>query len=221
MKVLIINFNRLMLPVKMADWIAARGCEPVFIDNASDYMPLLEYYAKAPYKVVRLEKNFGHTVIWQPGLKILDNIVGNGRYIVTDPDLDLTRVPDDFLQVLNSGLDRYTTYDKCGLSLEINDLPDTEECRLVRTRFEPQYWLHPLDESYFHADTDTTFALYREGVRWYSHSGIRTNRPYTARHVPWYYTDFANLPADEQYYFTKANKSSSGKKRLLKIRKFF
>jgi hypothetical protein len=44
MKVLIINYNRLLLPSKLADWVFKRGCEPIFIDNNSDYKPLLNYY---------------------------------------------------------------------------------------------------------------------------------------------------------------------------------
>jgi hypothetical protein len=215
MKALIINFNRLTLPKNMAEWLAAHGCTPVFIDNGSDYPPLLEYYALCPFEVIRLGANYGHTVLWQDSIQqTLHAIVGDDRYIVTDPDLDLTGVPADFLKVMHRGLDLYAIYDKCGLSLEINDLPATEEGNLVRTRFELKYWMKPLDEMYYHADTDTTFAMYREGVKVYSINGIRTNRPYTARHLPWYYTSRAELPVDEQYYFSTANSSSSGKDRL-------
>jgi len=213
MKVLIINFNRVTLPAKLADWVAARGCEPVFIDNASDYPPLLEYYASTPYQVHRLPVNHGHTVVWD--LALCDYYAAGERYIVTDPDLDLAGIPDDFLSIMHLGLDRYPQYDKCGFSLEINNLPDTPEGYLVRTRYEAKYWRNALDDLFWLADTDTTFALYRAGVNRYSHSAIRTNRPYTAWHVPWYYKDFASLPADEQYYFTTANGSSSGKIRLL------
>lgn len=213
MKAFIINFNRLTLPVKMADWLAQMGCEPIFIDNNSDYEPLLQYYLDTPYKVVYLKANYGHTVIWNHELKLLDKV--NERYIVTDPDLDLSLVPNDFLRVLSHGLDKYPGYDKCGLSLEINDLPDTAEGILIKTKCEPKYWKTPLDNMYFRADTDTTLAMYREGVKNYSHSAIRTNRPYTARHLPWYYTDLKSLSKDEQYYFKTANESSTIKKRLV------
>jgi hypothetical protein len=216
MKVLIINFNRLTLPKTMAEWVASKGCEPVFIDNNSDYQPLLKYYESCLFKVVRLKANYGHTVLWNPELTLLKDLVGSDRYIVTDPDLDLSGVPGDFPDMMHLGLDKYKNYDKCGLSLEINDLPDTREGRLVRNKFEKKYWTQPLDDNYFHADTDTTFAMYREGIRQYSHSGIRINRPYTARHIPWYYDRLRDLPEDEQYYFQNATRSSSGKKRLRK-----
>jgi hypothetical protein len=216
MKVLIINFNRLTLPKNMAEWIASKGCEPVFIDNNSDYQPLLKYYENCPFKVVRLKDNYGHKVLWNPDLTLLHELIGSDRYIVTDPDLDLSGVPDDFADIMHLGLDKYKIYDKCGLSLEINDLPDTREGRLVRNKFEKKYWTNPLDDIFFLADTDTTFAMYREGVRHYSYSAIRINRPYTARHIPWYYDRLRDLPEDEQYYFKNATRSSSGKKRLRK-----
>ena len=215
MYALLINYNRLNLPVKMADWIFAHGIDPVFIDNNSDYKPLLDYYNTCGFKVIRLSANYGHTCIWNPELSILNKLGITGRYIVTDPDLDLLGVPDDFLDVMNRGLDKYK-YDKCGLSLEIADLPDSDEGNYIRNHCEVNYWLHPLDKEFFRADTDTTFALYREGVTEYSHSAIRTNRPYTAKHVPWYYTDINKLSEDEKYYFKTANDSSSGKKRLIK-----
>jgi hypothetical protein len=213
MKALIINYNRLTLTRNLADWCAAHGLDVVIIDNGSDYPPLLDYYANTPHMVHRLPANYGHTVVWLLGLEKL--YAQGERYIVTDPDLDLAGVPPDFLQVLHTGLDRYRGVDKCGLSLEVNDLPDTPEAHLVRTQYEVRYWQHPLDPMYFQADTDTTFALYRENVHHYGHSAVRTNRPYTARHLPWYYVNLASLPTDEQHYFTTANDSSSGKKRLV------
>lgn len=215
MKTLIILRNRLTLAVNLADWCHSKGLDPVFIDNGSDYLPLIQYYDKCKYQVYRLGANYGHTCVWLPELDILNKLGITGRYIVTDPDLDLSGVPDDFLTVMNKGLDKYEV-DKCGLSLEIEDLPNSDEGNFIRYKCEAKYWKSPLDNEFFHADTDTTFALYREGVNHYSHSAIRTNRPYTARHVPWYYTDFNLLPDDEQYYFRTANDSSSGKKRLMK-----
>lgn len=214
MKTLIIVRNRLKLAVDLANWCYAHGLDPVFIDNGSDYPLLIQYYAElCPYKVIHLEKNYGHTCVWD--LDLVNKLEIKDRYIVTDPDLDLSGVPDDFLSMLHRGLDLYPV-DKCGLSLEINDLPDSEEGNFIRNKCEAKYWKTPLDKDFFKADTDTTFALYREGVNHYSHSAVRTNRPYTAKHIPWYYTDFNSLPDDEQYYFKTANDSSSGKKRLMK-----
>jgi hypothetical protein len=211
-KVLIINFNRLDLPRAMAEFVAQHGCEPWFIDNCSTYAPLLKYYSETPFRVLRMPKNYGHTVVWD-NTEVLRFAGVNERFIMTDPDLDLSGVPGDFLKVMNEGLDRYPYFDKCGLSLEINDLPANAEGGFI-SNFEKVYWITPLDKQYFNAPVDTTFALYRWPLGNYNHNAIRTNRPYTAKHVPWYYRNLRDIPEDEKYYFNSATASSSGKKRL-------
>lgn len=211
-KALIINFNRLTLTVNTADWCASKGLQPIIIDNASDYIPLIDYYNHTPYQVLRLSKNYGHKVLWD--YPVLEKLGIKERFIYTDPDLDFTGIPDDFLEVLNKGLDKYPV-SKCGFSLEINDLPDDKEGNFIRTGPEAPYWKKPLDDLYFDADTDTTFALYRYPLGEYSHSAVRTNRPYTVKHLPWYYRDLSVLSEDEQnYYKTASPVFSSGLKRL-------
>jgi hypothetical protein len=49
---LIINYNRLTLPVTMADWLSKRNIEPVIVDNNSDYPPLLHKIKKPCTKMV-------------------------------------------------------------------------------------------------------------------------------------------------------------------------
>lgn len=200
-KALIINYQRITLPVKMANWLFNRGVEPVFIDNNSDYPPLMEYYHnRCPYKVMHMNKNYGEWVVWQQN--VLKTLGITGPYIVTDPDLDLSGIPDDFLGVLEEGLRKYPMFDKCGFSLEIND-PKIPQCT---KDWEGKFWEHPLDEMYFNAPIDTTFALYKTPV--FSYKGIRTNRPYTALHVPWHSGNIKELPEDEQYYFSHQNQST-------------
>ena len=206
MKVLIINFNRLTLPTTLANWVAERGCEPVFIDNNSTYQPLIEYYDKCPFQVMRMNENYGHNVVWEHDL--VNRLGIEGQYIVTDPDLDLSNIPDDFLAVLEEGLKRYPQFDKCGFSLEINDLPNQ-----VTIDWESQYWRYPLDPMYFSASIDTTFALYK--VNKISLSGIRTNRPYTAKHIPWYYDLYEKLPEDELYYYHTQNDETRSHSNIL------
>jgi hypothetical protein len=199
MKVLIINYNRLRLSSELADWVSARGCEPIFIDNNSKYPPLLKYYKQCPYQVVRMKENYNSRVVWEQGLLKRLNITGN--YIVTDPDLDLTGIPDDFEKVLSEGLQKYPQFDKCGFSLEIEDiLNDKEYCKGKTIKeWESQFWKKPLDDLYFEAWIDTTFAMYKSDR--FTLEGIRTNRPYTARHIPWYYK---TIPSDERFYFRSA-----------------
>jgi len=214
-KVLIINYNRLLLPKAMAEFVASRGCEPVFIDNASNYKPLLDYYKHSPFVTMKMPANYGHTVLWNN--RHLFRTLGICEpFIMTDPDLDLSGVPSDFLNKLNEGLELYPGISKCALSLEIEDLPDTREGNFIRFH-EAKYWQFPLNERFFSADTDTTFALYRWPLGDYDHKAVRTNRPYTARHVPWYYPNLRDIPEDEQYYYATCNASSSGKERLMQL----
>ncbi len=202
MKALIILYNRLNYPVKIAEFLSSHGIDPVFVDNNSDYPPLLNYYKRTSFEVLRMDQNYGYKVVWDQG--ILNKLGITGNYIVTDPDLDLSGIPDDFLSVLEEGLRRYPQFSKCGFSLEINDLPPTE---FNPIGWEKQFWQHPLDNMYFNAAIDTTFALYKSPD--YSLKALRTNRPYTCRHMPWYYYDFEDMPADEQYYFKTCKESHS------------
>lgn len=206
MKCLILNYNRVTLPVKMADWCAKHGLVPIFIDNCSDYPPLLEYYKNSSYQVVRLEKRiWGSKFVWSEG--ILDKLKIVGNYIVTDPDLDLSGVPADFLSVMEAGLKKYPSFTKCGLSLEINDITNENIYFQGKTikGWESQYWSNSLDPLYFNAPVDTTFAMYK--VRHFRYEALRINRPYTAKHVPWYYIDIKSLPEDEQYYIETASRT--------------
>ena len=192
-KCLIINYQRITLPLQLANFVHNHGIEPVIIDNNSDYPPLLEFYAnRCPYRVIRMQENYGHMVVWQTGL--LSQLGITGPYIVTDPDLDLSGIPGDWLTVLEAGLKKYPEYDKCGFSLEINDVKN-----LGTINWEKPFWDHPLDSMYFNAPIDTTFALYRSPK--FSFNSIRTNRPYTARHLPWYWNQVKDLPPDEQHYY--------------------
>ena len=154
-KALIINFNRISLPIQLAYWCFNNGLEPLIVDNNSDYPPLIEYYEqRCPFQVVRMEQNYGHMVVWKQ--ELLKRLGITGHYIVTDPDLDCSNIPPDFLSVLEEGLRRYPQFDKCGFSLETDGAtsPGTVE-------WESQFWQHPLDDRYYDAAIDTTFALYK------------------------------------------------------------
>jgi hypothetical protein len=192
--VFILNYNRLDLPRNMADYITeCDGVYPIIIDNHSTYPKLIEYYKICPHEIIQMPHNAGNCAMWNTGLYL--ELKLNGNFIYTDPDLDLSGIPKDFLHVLQTGLDKYPV-DKCGFSLEINNLPDNEMTREVH-QWEDQNWKNPLDGMYFKAAIDTTFALYRTNV--HSFNCIRTNRPYTAIHKPWTYT-LENIPEDEKYY---------------------
>jgi hypothetical protein len=203
-KVFITNFNRLTYPKAMAEYLAeCDDVEPVIIDNNSDYPPLLEYYETCPFKVYRLKLNWGPLAWFYSGLVPIElGMVGG--FCITDPDLDLSGVPKDFIHILKTGLDKYPTYDKCGLSLEINNLPESP-IKAEVLQWETQNWGKALDEEglYIPAAIDTTMAYYKSNI--HSFNCLRTNRPYTAKHLDWYHTDRSKIPADELYYFERSH----------------
>jgi hypothetical protein len=195
MKAYIISHNRLALTVNMANWLADFA-EPVIVDNDSDYPPLLEYYETCPYIIIRLSTNLGSGAPWEAG--IVDDYSSGESYLVTDPDLDMTGVPNDWLEELQIGLDRHPSVTKAGIGLRLDDLPDTEIAKQAK-EWEAPHWAYPLDDGRFYkASTATTLCLCRTSEHVFP--SVRTSAPYLARHIPWYYTDIEDLPEDEIYY---------------------
>lgn len=168
------------------------------VDCDSTYAPLLDWYEhECPVNVIRAD-NLGN----QAGWHFLDQ---STSYIVSDADLDLSRVPRDFARKLQFALDRFPARIKAGLSLAIDDLPEDSPIRDRVVAHESQFWTTPLDDLHYDAAVDTTLAMYRAGTGWGGYSpAIRLAPPYTARHVPWYLTP-ASTGEDWQHYFSRLN----------------
>jgi len=196
MKAFIIAYERLSLLKNMARDLANAGLDIHIVDNCSTYSPLLEWYESNPYTILRMDNNYGNTVVWD---KELFKLANGERYIVTDPDLDISDVPGDFITVLDNGLNLYPSAHKCGLSLRIDDLPNTGIGNGAR-EWEGKFWTNKLDDMYYGTQIDTTLAMYRENITYHTLTALRTAPPYMARHIPWYYIDFNSLPEDEKYY---------------------
>lgn len=185
MKIYINNFNLFTWPLQMATVLKRQGHEVIFIDNASTYKPLLEFYANTDFEVIRLSENMGHTAPWLPGI-----IDSNDYYAVTDPDLDIKNIPRDWPQKCIEGIERYGV-EKCGFSLDETLVPTTNPAYIEDEFYKypkgnPVAWGNKLEHGFIGFPVDTTFAVYAPKVRKYSVSGIRTDRPYTARHLPWH-----------------------------------
>lgn len=200
--IFIISYNRLSYLKRLVEWLENAGFEKMHIvDNASTYPPLLEYLSVSKHQVYRMDKNYGHLVIWESG-KFKD-IIDKKNYIVTDCDiLPVEECPLDvggyFLRIL----EKYQDVTKVGFALKIDDLPDHNSSKSAVIEWEKQFWEKTVEAGIFEASIDTTFALYRPGVyptskKWWK--SIRTDHPYIARHLPWY-TDTAN-PSDEDIFY--------------------
>lgn len=207
--IFIVSFNRLACLRRLIGWLEKNGLTHIIVvDNASTYPPLLEYLAELPYRVVRLPENLGHLAVWKCGL--FSDIFEKQYAVVTDPDvLPDEACPDDAILCFYNQLLEHPEITKCGFSLRLDDIPLQYPLREPVLEMECRYWQHPLpDGSGFFAPIDTTFALYRPGIKpdnpeWFK--GIRLAPPYTARHLPWY-----ELAADdESRFYTSCIKSQS------------
>lgn len=182
-------------------------CEDVgpitIVDCDSTFGPLLDWYEQAcPVTVIRAP-NAGHLVPWQ--------FLSTDRpYLVSDADLDLSRVPRDFVKRLQAGLDRFPKAIKAGLSLEIENLPEESPVKADVIAHEEQFWRRPLDTEFFDASVDTTMALYRAGTHWGGYSpAVRSAPPYTARHLPWTLVP-GEVSPDWEHYFRRLNPEGLG-----------
>lgn len=203
--------------------------EVIIIDNASSYSPLLKWYDTEPCKIYRLSNNFGNFCLFsatdaipgfeKPNFKEIYGIDKGQQYILSDCDLDLkTFVPSEtLLPTLQEGLRRYPWAVKCGLSLEIDDLPNTPLAREARNWEGNNF--HKIDELYIKAPVDTTFALYTGiGEQNDFDRCLRVGKPYTARHLTWYYSTENPPPPDEDFYIKNCSKAHNHySSRLLNI----
>lgn len=204
MNCFVIMFNRLTWPKELCQHLIGAGLTPILIDNNSTYGPLLDWYeGECPYKVHRIDVNCGHQVLWKSGLI---NKYRDRYYIVTDHDLDISRVPRDFVLQLYEGLNFYPNVIKAGLSLEIKGLPDNPFAREV-VGWETKFWETKKENGFYLSDVDTTLAMY-DRERDFGElpnnkffSAVRADRPYTAKHLPWYNTpEFLAENEEERYY---------------------
>jgi hypothetical protein len=205
--VFINNFNRLQWVRQMCAVLTSWDtCEIVIVDNASGYPPLLKWYQVCPFEVIRLDSNMGHRATWESGAV---GAVAGSHYVVTDPDLDLAWTPPDAIDKLRKGLDNRSDCQKCGLSLEILDLPPRFRNLDEVVRWESQYWECDKDSGFFAAPVDTTFALYEVGrpLDWNLPNCLRADRPYTAKHIPWYATPEA-LNDEMRFYIATSSTST-------------
>ena len=181
----ITSWNLLTPLIHLVEDVRRLGLKPVIVDNASTYPPLLAWLdQQKQVEVVRARQNHGPRVAWALGL-----VHAEKRCVVTDGDLELSEIPDDALDVLIEGFSVAPSIHKVGFSLRIDDLPPGGPLTDAVRDWEARYWQRPIGNRYFDAEIDTTFAVYdstRPGNAY--GPALRTAPPYTARHLPWYWT---------------------------------
>jgi hypothetical protein len=197
--ILITCRDRLSPLVDLVTWLEHSGQDRIYLlDNASTYPPLLEFYERTAHPVIRLGENVGQRCAWEAG--VVDKLCAGEYYAVTDPDVvPVENCPPDALDVFHDALQRFPDRSKAGFGLKIDDLPDHYRFAGEVRTWEAQFWERELAPGLYDAQIDTTFALYRPGVPFEIHSGIRTGEPYLARHIAWYAD--SNAPTDEERYY--------------------
>jgi len=202
------NFNWLTPVQKLADFFERTSdTDIIIIDNASTYPPLLDWYSECDHKVVRLSGNYGEHAPWDCGIIVSGDDhrakYSSEYYVLTDPDLSLDSCPADLLDVLEEGARSHPSVTKVGVSLEIIDLPNASPMAENVRQWESQFWRNRCDDRFFEAAIDTTLALYHVDVPFARAKGtgnsLRSDRPYTARHFPWY-IDPNRMSREEEYY---------------------
>jgi len=196
---------------------------PVIVDNASTYPPLLEWYNTYPCSKVFLseqyQQSYPHRNVWKHILTNVHDFIEKWNteyYVVTDPDLELSTLPDDTIEVLKRGLISGCVH-KCGPSLDISNVHQDWHEKVIE--WEQQFWERPVElfsdsQIYYEAPIDTTFALYNiynasEQKYWdCSAKALRVGAPYMVHHIPWE-RGKGDWSEEDQYYFDHMNKSIS------------
>lgn len=204
--VIINNRDLLEWPRQMCDQIQRMAGlhEIIIIDNGSTNRNLLQWYKECPYKVV-FQDNLGHTAPWDSGLV---STIETDLYVVTDPDLDLSAVPDNALIHLANILYKYPQVGKVGLLLDTVGIPKESPYYEHVNGYEKSIQaVGVTDNLFIAAPVDTTFAIYDKRIlSEYKICGVRALAPYIARHIPWHITK----PVGEfKYYLDNANSKSS------------
>ena len=208
--VYIISYNRLEYLQQILKWLEDFGYSNItIIDNHSDYEPLLSFYDTCPHKIIRMDKNYGHTVFYDSNMFFWKRLFG--FCILTDPDLSpIEECPGDFAEQFLRIMLRYPDFSKVGFSLRIDDLPDEYYLKQEVIEWESRFYENSISygqyKIYYDAAIDTTFALsapslYQLGTN--RMKAIRTGNPYQLRHLPWY---VSNINSEQKNYISTSRK---------------
>lgn len=215
--IIINNFNQFFYMKDMIDFLLKSGYKNIIIlDNQSTYPKLLDYYKKndnKKFKVIYLHKNYGHKALWDSGYI---NKFKNNYFVYTDPDLNISKLPHDFVKDFIDIHKKYGNIKiKIGCSLRIDNLPNHFKNKNEVIKWEKKFWKKPI-QSYtknnkkvviYKAEVDSTLALYPKNYTNYTVKGLRVSGEYNIEHKPWYFSK--NIPDDFKYYL-KLKKQNIG-----------
>jgi len=218
--VFIINYNWLTMPKKMYENFMGQGLIPIIIDNGSTYEPTLDWYKEIKYNVIKVPDGVlkDHRVFWNMNL---NSYFKSENFAVTDPDLDVSMLPDDWFDVCANAL-KYSPggVKKVGPGLSLEGLPVNNafheylDGRQDSTpdKWESCNWTQHFNEYSFVAGLDTTLAVYNKqreqlGDQYFL-SALRMKPPYICKHIPWYFS-FDNIDSEIINFIKTADTRSS------------
>lgn len=207
--IIINNFNRLSTTKRLVeDLKKLEYLNLHLIDNASTYPPLREWYNQCDCKVVLLDQNLGQLAVYNSDY--INNFEGWIAY--TDSDIQLgDSTPFAFIERMIELAEKYN-YNKAGLALRIDDLPDTPYANYAK-HWEKRYWENELEKDVYIAGVDTTFSVIKVGLP-FQYESIRVAGDMTARHMPWY-LQYDSLDEEERYIMEQSSSEFSTTKRFL------
>ena len=199
--VIIIVRDRLSPLLQLLDWLDSVGQRDIWLcDNASTYEPMVKFLANTKTRVVYNGQNLGHRAPWLSGLAA--DLGLERPFVVTDPDvIPSESCPHDALDYFADTLSVHPELDKVGFSLRIDDLPAHFAHRDSVIAWERQFWTNQFKPGFFFAPIDTTFAVYRAGLRHQNGLSLRAQPPYDAHHTPWYENTLH--PSEEHRYYVE------------------
>lgn len=196
-------------PAAMLPHIERFGLRPVLCDHGSTYGPCLHWLDACEAAGIEVQHfgNDGCYGFWRR--KADRSIPDPGWYVVSDSDLDLAGIPDDVVTVMQRSFAANPWAYKVGVSLEIDDIPADIPTRPQTLAWETKYWRERSPDGHWIAGVGATLALYhrdRETVDSAStkafYRAVRLDRPYTARHLPWYVRPGA-ITGEHRYYLDR------------------
>lgn len=188
----------------------------IILDNDSTYEPLLEWYETKPCEIIKTNNN-GHLSPW---VNNLPNKLTTSFYVVSDCDLDLNNTPKDVLLFLEEKLMKYTQYDRIGLSLENWRVSEKSPYHNFLKNWAITNWdVNSVKDGLLcNQQFDTTFGMYNIN-RHYRGNNCTSYLPYSAKHIPWEFTneEISNLQKNnyEYFHYLKNSNSSSSYKQFI------
>jgi len=205
------NTRDLYIPLaQLVSWLEKNGYKKIiFVDNDSTYPELLSLFSTTKYQVLQLGRNGMHRSPWESFA--IRFFAKDMPYIVSDPDITPAKEnPKETIPYLYEVLNKFPHYNKAGVGLKIDDIPDHYSMKQHVLEWESRYWDKSLliDKDVYAADVDTTFALYKGKTEWFLSPSVRVGGVYAMHHDPWY-QDLDNPTDDMMYYRARASNEVS------------